>query len=108
MIKIFDNISDRDYFKAVFSNKKTVISDVLISKTTGKPAVVIAVPIFSAQGEFQGILGGTLDLAIIEEMRSKIKIGETGYAFITDSKGQVLAHPDKTMADRKNRCVRYG
>jgi len=99
----FDDMSDRDYFKTISLQKKTVISDVLISKTTGKPAIVIAVPIFNAQGELQGILGATLDLASIEDMRSKITLGKTGYAFITDSKGQILAHPDKAMVEeRKN------
>ncbi|WP_160689857.1 methyl-accepting chemotaxis protein [Clostridium sp. C2-6-12] len=99
----FDDMSDRDYFKAISANKKSIISDVLISKTTGKPAVVIAMPIFSPQGEFKGMLGGTLDLSVIEEMRSKISIGETGYAFITDTKGQILAHPDaKLVEERKN------
>ena len=34
-------------------------------------------------------------------MRSKITIGETGYAFITDSKGQILAHPDKAMVEER-------
>ena len=58
----FDDMSERDYFKAVSSNKKTIISDILISKTTGKPAIVIAIPIFNSQGEFQGILGGKLKL----------------------------------------------
>lgn len=100
--ELTDN-SDRDYIKAVISTKKSFISDVLISKTTGKPAVVIAVPIFNEQGEFKGIVGGTLDLSSIEEMRKKIKIGETGYAYITDSKGQILAHPDeKMMTERTN------
>jgi len=100
--ELTDN-SDRDYIKAVISTKKSFISDVLISKTTGKPAVVIAVPIFSEQGEFKGIVGGTLDLSSIEQMRNKIKMGETGYAYITDSKGQILAHPDeKMMTERTN------
>jgi methyl-accepting chemotaxis protein len=99
----FDDMSDRDYFKDVSVNKKSIISDVLISKTTGKPAVVIAIPIFSPQGEFKGMLGGTLDLSPIEEMRKKITIGETGYAFITDTRGQILAHPDtKMVEERKN------
>ncbi len=97
----FDDMSERDYFKEVSSQKKTVVSDAIISKTTGKPAVVIVVPIFNAQGEFQGILGATLDLSIIEEMRSKITIGETGYAFITDSQGQILAHPDPKMVEER-------
>ncbi|WP_297428561.1 methyl-accepting chemotaxis protein [Clostridium sp.] len=98
----FDDLSDRDYFKAVYSNKKTVVSDVLISKTTGNPAVVIATPILNEKGELQGILGGTLDLSILEELRSKVKIGETGYAFITDTQGQILAHPDKKMVDERS------
>ncbi|MDR3596465.1 methyl-accepting chemotaxis protein [Clostridium sp.] len=97
------NNSDRDYFKAVISKKKTVVSDVLISKTTGKPAVVIAVPIFNAKNELQGILGATLDLSSLEDMRNKITLGQTGYAFITDTQGQILAHPDAKMAgDRTN------
>jgi len=100
--ELTDN-SDRDYIKAVISTKKASISDVLISKTTGKPAIVIANPIFNAQGEFQGVVAGTLDLSVIEEMRSKIKMGETGYAFVTDSKGQILSHPDEKMtAERTN------
>lgn len=98
----FDDMSERDYFKAVVSDKKTTISDVLISKTTGKPAVVIAVPIIDAQGQFEGILGATLDLAIMEDMRSKISIGKTGYAFITDTQGQILAHPDAKMVEERS------
>ena len=97
------NNSDRDYFKAVASQKKAIISDVLVSKVTGKPAVVIAVPIFNSQHEFQGILGGKVNLSEIEEMRNKITIGDTGYAYITDNQGQILVHPDKSVVEeRKN------
>lgn len=65
--------------------------------------MVIANPIFNEQGEFEGIIAGTLDLSIVEKMKSEIKIGQTGYAFVTDSKGQILAHPDKKItAERTN------
>ncbi len=93
--------SDRDYFKNAASNKRTVISDVLISKTNGKPVVIIAVPIFNDQDKFEGILGGSLDLDKLEEMRSQVTIGQTGYAFITDIQGQILAHPDKEMVEKR-------
>ncbi|MFT9496234.1 methyl-accepting chemotaxis protein [Anaerosolibacter sp.] len=97
----FDDLSDRAYIKDVVSQKKTVISDVLVSKTTGKPAVVVASPIFGATGELMGIIGGTLDLSIIEELRKSIVLGETGYAFVTDSKGQILAHTDPAMVEER-------
>ncbi|AGF56683.1 methyl-accepting chemotaxis protein [Clostridium saccharoperbutylacetonicum] len=97
----FDDLSDRDYIKTALSSKKTVVSDVIISKTTGKPAAVIAVPIFNENNQLQGVLGGTLDLAVIDEMRNKIKIGETGYAFVTDKQGQILVHPDQKMKEER-------
>lgn len=95
----FDDLSSREYMQRILSTKKTVISDVIISKTTGKPAVVIVAPILGSGGEFIGTVGGTLDLSTIEEMRKRIIMGERGYAFITDKKGQILAHPDTAMVD---------
>ncbi len=98
-----DDITDRDYFQTVIKDNKMCISDVLLSKTTGKPAIIIAVPIQDAAGKVTGILAGTLDLTKIETYRNQIKLGKTGYAFITDSKGLVLAHPDiQIAADRKD------
>lgn len=95
------DVSDRDYFKAAIKDNKSVISDVLISKTTNKPAVVIAVPVLNAGGSVVGVLGGTLDLSKIEEMRSQVKLGNTGYAFVTDSKGIVLSHPTQSLVDNR-------
>lgn len=96
-----DDLSERDYMKAVIASKKTTISDVIISKTTGKPSVVIIAPILSPDGEFIGSIGGTLDLSIIEEMRQRRVLGESGYAFITDTKGKILAHPDTEMVNKQ-------
>ncbi|MBD7912124.1 methyl-accepting chemotaxis protein [Clostridium cibarium] len=95
------NNSDRDYFKEVISKKKTVISDVLIAKSTGKPTVVIAVPVFNSENNLVGVLCGTLKLDSIEEMRQNILLGKTGYAFVTDTKGQILAHPDENMVKER-------
>ncbi|MFZ5967849.1 MAG: methyl-accepting chemotaxis protein [Bacillota bacterium] len=97
----FDNLSERAYMKDVLSSKRTVISDVLISKTTGKPAVVIATPVMDDMNNLVGVLGATLDLSIVEDMRDDIALGENGYAFVTDSMGQILAHPDSKMTEER-------
>lgn len=94
-----DNLGDRDYFKSLLSTKKTVISDVIISRTTGKAAVVILSPIFNISGDFIGAVGGTLDLSSLEEMRARRVLGEKGYVFVTDSLGQILVHPDSTLVE---------
>lgn len=96
-----DSIADRDYFKQVVSEQKTIYSDVIISKTTGKPSIVIASPVKDKSGKLVGVLGATLDLAKLEEYRSTISMGKTGYAFITDSKGIILAHADQALVDEQ-------
>ncbi|OIJ13561.1 hypothetical protein BKP37_09740 [Anaerobacillus alkalilacustris] len=100
----FDNlldISDRDYIQAVFQSKETVISDVTISRTTGKPAFMIATPIFDDRNSFVGIMGATVDLQSVEEMRNNIVLGETGFAFVTDRSGNLLAHPNTVYVEEQ-------
>lgn len=94
-------MSDRDYFKKATSEKKTNISDILISKATGNPTVVIATPLFGVNKEVVGVLCANLDLNTIGKMREKIVLGETGYAFITDSKGLILSHKDEAMVKER-------
>jgi methyl-accepting chemotaxis protein len=98
----YDNLGDRDYFKQLMSSNSPQVSGVVNSKTTGKPSIVISSPVFK-DGVIIGMIGGTLDLAALEEIRSPIKLGSSGYAYITDNTGEVLAHPDnKLVADHTN------
>ena len=41
------NVADRDYFKKVLETKETVISDPVVSGSTGTQITVIATPIFN-------------------------------------------------------------
>lgn len=95
------SVADRDYFKSTYNQGETVISDVIISKTTGKPAVVIATPVRHSTGNIIGVIAATLDLSQIEQYRSEVVMGRTGYAFITDKTGVILVHPDQTMVDER-------
>ncbi|QLY81471.1 methyl-accepting chemotaxis protein [Clostridium intestinale] len=95
------NLSDRDYFKKAASEKKTNISDILISKATGNPTVIIATPLFGVNKEVVGVLCANLDLNTLAKMREKIALGETGYAFITDSKGLILSHKDEALVKER-------
>ena len=87
------NVADRQYFKDAASGK-IVISEVLKSKTTGNPIVVLAVPVMDGQA-VRGVLFASLDLnAFGSNIVSKIKVLETGYAYIVDENGVFIAHPN--------------
>ncbi len=89
------NLSTRSYFKKGMQGQ-AVISGVLVSKATGLPVIVLAAPVKDAEGAVKGVLAGVVDLGDFTALvMGRIKIGETGYAYLLNPKGQVLSHPDK-------------
>ncbi|KPU27666.1 hypothetical protein TR13x_03835 [Caloranaerobacter sp. TR13] len=98
---IYSDLSKRQYIKDVKEKKKTVVSNVLISKTTGKPALVIATPVFDSNNKMIAILGGTVDLSCIERFRKETTIGKAGFSFVVDSEGKILAHPNKKIVEER-------
>lgn len=55
--------------------------------------VTAAAPVYNANGVFKGVAGMDLQLARISENISAIKIGSTGFAFLVDDTGHILAMP---------------
>jgi len=90
------NFSDRDYFKNAMTGKPNV-SEPLMSRNTGKPVFVVAAPI-SVGGKVRGVLYVRVDLgSFTDSMIAPVKVGQTGYAFMVDKLGKVVAHPDKNL-----------
>jgi methyl-accepting chemotaxis protein len=87
------SISDREYFQSAKTTGKTMIGDINRSKLTDKLICVICVPVKSAKQEFVGTFGLVLKVEFLTEIISTRKIGKTGYGFMTDKKGIILAHP---------------
>jgi len=87
------NIGERDYFIAAKAGKANV-GTVIKSKKTGNPVAVIAAPIYK-DGNFAGIIAAAMKVDTLIEKISSIKIGKTGYAFMADKTGLVIAHPKK-------------
>ncbi|HEY3423644.1 MAG TPA: methyl-accepting chemotaxis protein, partial [Negativicutes bacterium] len=94
------SLADRDYFKRGIKGE-TVISDPVISKGTGKPIVVIAIPI-QANGRIVGVLAGPVNIEEVERRILNIKVGETGYAFLLRGDGLTMIHPNKEVANKVN------
>lgn len=94
------DLSDRDYFKSAISGTEAV-SDVLISKTTGNTVVVVAYPLKSGNN-IVGVLLATVKFSVISEQVEKIKIGETGYAYMMNKDGLILSHPVKDKILKEN------
>lgn len=86
------NVAERPYFKQAASGKSNV-SDVTISKATGKPQILVAVPIIR-ESKVMGVLYGVLDGNEVSNITNQIKFGEKGYTYIVNRSGLFMAHPN--------------
>jgi methyl-accepting chemotaxis protein len=89
------SVAERDYFASVKKTGKITIGSPVISKTTGEPITVVAVPLKTVSGQFAGMFGISMKLAALSDQITAVKIGNTGYPFMADKKGLIIAHPNQ-------------
>lgn len=88
------NVSDRAYFKAIMVEKKDfTIGDVSISRSSKVPAVMFAYSIKTKEGETQGLAAFEIKMETISTIAASIRLGKTGYGWIVDQHGMIIAHP---------------
>lgn len=89
------DLSDRDYIQQVLTGK-AVASDVIISKVVGKPVVMLAVPVIR-NGAVIGAVIARKDGNALSAITNTIGFGESGYAYLINKKGVIIAHPDQKL-----------
>jgi methyl-accepting chemotaxis protein len=96
------DLSDRAYFKEAMSGK-SVLSNVIISRVTNSPVIILATPIRGFAGDVKAVLLARLDATLLSEITDNIKYGETGYSYIIDEKGVLIAHSNRQFVlDQRN------
>ena len=87
-------LAEREYFKKVVSTKKSYISEILVSVTTNKASAILCVPVMD-NGVLKGVLTGTYSLEKMNDLVKDVKFKDTGYGFLLDETGMVIAHGSK-------------
>lgn len=82
---------DRVYFLDVMAGRP-VGQQVLIGRTSGKPSMVMSVPILEENQQRIGVLAMAMTLEAISRIIVEEKLGKTGFAFLLDQSGKVIAH----------------
>ncbi|WP_291580513.1 methyl-accepting chemotaxis protein [Clostridium sp. UBA6640] len=99
-----EDISDREYFKKSLSGG-IAVSEPLVSKISEETVIVYSVPIKDNNGRVKGVLVATRDLKRINEMISKVTFGETGKSFMLDKSGNITAHPNPQVVERRDNII---
>lgn len=83
------NLADRDYFKAAQAGKEYV-SDVIIGRSSGKPIIIISVPVYDLNGRWQGLVFGSVSLQTIDRLMSYFDFRGSGEMYLVDSNSRVI------------------
>jgi methyl-accepting chemotaxis protein len=87
-------VSDRDYFQAVMAGGKGfAIGSPVVSRTLNVPIVVFAQAVGDKAGAPVGLVAYQLKLSTLSSITSAIKAGKSGYGWIIDQTGLVIAFP---------------
>lgn len=92
---IVENLADRDHIKIAFNGVES-ISDIIPDVVNGGTLMRYAVPI-DMDGKIIGVLVGRRDGGNLSLITEDIGYGEQGYSYIINSKGTVMAHPNKEL-----------
>lgn len=91
------NYGDRIYVQQVLRGAP-LGQQVVISRTNGQPAVILSVPI-TAEQRLAGVLAIGMTINDVSGSVTNVQIGQTGYAFLLDSTGKVIAHPKREYVE---------
>jgi GAF domain-containing protein/HAMP domain-containing protein len=70
------------------------ISPIYIDPLTSEPLVIMAVPLTNVWGDFQGTLAAEVNLKFMWDLVDQLKVEETGYAYVVDEQGNLIAFSD--------------
>lgn len=89
------SLADRPYFQRLKLRREPVTSAAIVSRISGLPVVVIAVPLLDETGAVYGALAGTLQLGV-GALTGGFSLLQQGQAslIVADDEGQIIAHPD--------------
>ena len=95
------NPKERIWYKKAVENKELVWTDAYLDANNRYLMITVSLPIKNEQGEILGVLAGDILLNNLSSTIAEKKIGKTGYAYIANQRGKIIAHPDYNLVENK-------
>lgn len=95
------SLKERDYFKAAMQGNEYV-SEVIVSKTTGKAITAIEVPVKSADGKIIGMIQRNYNISALTNLLKKEADSDTELA-IFESNGKLMSHSSMQIEKEEDR-----
>jgi methyl-accepting chemotaxis protein len=91
------SVAANDDFTRAKQSGKASLGEMIRSQATSNLVVPISAPIFSSDNRFLGTAGLVLKASYFTDLIPSRRSGETGYAFMVNSKGVLIAIPKPSI-----------
>lgn len=91
------SVAERDYFQRTMETGKVFVGDPVASKVSGKPVAPICAPVLDNRKQVVSALVLVMTTEFLKAVITENPVGETGYPFVLDRNGLVVAHPDPSL-----------
>lgn len=97
------SVGSRAYFQDIMNkNIDTIVSDGVVSLSTGNTIFVLASVIRNANNQKIGIVAATIITDAFSDVIRQMRVGENGYGFIVQNDGTILAHQNRDFVMKAN------
>jgi methyl-accepting chemotaxis protein len=96
------SVANNEDFSTAKNSGEVSLGELIRSQATSRLIVPISAPIEAAGNRFLGTIGLVLKAEYLTELVPSKKAGETGYAFMVNPKGLLIAHPKAEYLLSKN------
>ena len=109
-----DNFALRDYYKGAVSTGDTYLGNVIISASSGLPAVLMSIPLYSSANDSSsseakhtenliGILGANQGISTFNKFLQSLPISKNETAIYVDNNGQIIASSSSSLSSPVNK-----
>ncbi len=92
--QFIDKIQDDTSILTQTEKGQRYATQVYLDDNTSEPLVVLAIPVTNVFGDFEGTLVAELNLKFMWMLVGQLEVGETGYAYVVDDQGNLIAFRD--------------
>lgn len=95
------DVTQESWYTGSLDKKGMYITKIKTDSMSGNFIISISNTILSNTGEPMGVISADISLVSLTNIAMNIKLGENGYAYITDTEGNVIAHKDYKVVKQK-------
>ena len=94
------NRANRPWFRKFMFAHKPIISEAYYSSTTETPVITMVTGVYDNHQQLTGMIMADIELRRIQKMVEQYDMGDGQYAFLLDSGGNLIAHPDLSKVNQ--------